>query len=88
LNKEAAALATEPGSVKQALHLEREASCKQATKVEQLQAVEARAASLDAQLAHSRTPFAQAVEPNDASPDAFPGSGWKQICETGADSGI
>lgn len=42
LNKEAAALATELGSVKQALHLAREASRNQAKKVEQLQAVEAR----------------------------------------------
>jgi len=48
LNKEAATLATELGSVKQALHLEREASRNQAKKVEQLQAVEARAAVLEA----------------------------------------
>lgn len=62
LNKEAAALATELGSVKQALHLEREASRNQAKKVEQLQAVEARAAVLEAQLVDSRTRLAEAGE--------------------------
>ena len=62
LNKEAAALATELGSVKQALHLEREASRNQTKKVEQLQAVEARAAVLGAQLVDSRTRLAEAGE--------------------------
>lgn len=62
LNKEAAALATELGSVKQALHVEREASRDQTKKVEQLQAVEARAAVLDAQLVDSRTRLAEAGE--------------------------
>jgi len=62
LNKEAAALATELGSVKHALHVEREASRKQAQRVEQLQAVEARAAVLEAQLADSRMRLAEAGE--------------------------
>lgn len=62
LNKEAAALATELGSVKQALHLEREASRNQAKKLEQLQAVEARAAVLEAQLVDSRTRLPEAGE--------------------------
>ncbi|QOY92489.1 hypothetical protein IM543_12700 [Massilia sp. UMI-21] len=62
LNKVAAALASELGSVKQALHLEREASRNQAKKIEQLQAVEARAAVLEAQLVDSRTRLAGAGE--------------------------
>ena len=62
LNKEAAALATELGSVKQALHLEREASRNHAKKVEQLQTVEARAAVLEAQLADNTTRLAEAGE--------------------------
>ena len=62
LNKEAAALATELGSVKQAQHLEREATRKQAKQVEDLQAVEARAAVLEVQLADSRTRVAEAGE--------------------------
>ena len=62
LNKEASALATELGSVKQALHLEREASRNQSRKVEQLHAVEARAAVLEAQLVDSWTRLAEAGE--------------------------
>jgi hypothetical protein len=44
------------------LHLEREASRNQAKKVEQLQAVAARAAVLEAQLVDSRTQLAEAGE--------------------------
>lgn len=62
LNKEAAALATELGSIKQALHLEREASCNRPKKVEQLHAFEARAAVFEAQLVDSRTRLAEAGE--------------------------
>lgn len=62
LNKKAAALATELGSVKQAPHLEREASRNQAKKVERLQAVEAQASVLEAQLVDSRTRLAEARE--------------------------
>lgn len=62
LNKEAAALASELGAVKQALHLEREAGRHLATKVEQLQAVAARVAVLEAQLADSRMRIAEAEQ--------------------------
>lgn len=54
LNKEAAALVAELASVKQGLYLEREASRNQTKRIEQLQAVEARAAVLELQLAESR----------------------------------
>jgi DNA repair exonuclease SbcCD ATPase subunit len=59
LNKEAAALATELGARKQALHLEREAARSLARKVEQLQAGESRIAVLEAQLAESRARAAE-----------------------------
>lgn len=62
LNKEAAALATELGSSKQALHLEREANRSLARKVEQLQASESRIAVLEAQLAESRSRAAEAEQ--------------------------
>ena len=62
LNKDAAALATELGASKQALHLEREAGHSLARKVEQLQAAESRVAVLDVQLAESRSRAAQAEE--------------------------
>ncbi|MFC5462911.1 DNA-binding protein [Massilia niabensis] len=55
LNKEAAALATELGTSKQSLHLERETGRSLARKVEQLQAGETRAAVLEAELAESRS---------------------------------
>ena len=60
LNKEAFALANELNSVKRARHLEREAGRYQAKKVEQLQAVGARVAVLEAQPADSRTRLAEA----------------------------
>jgi hypothetical protein len=60
LNNEAAALATEIGSVEQAPHLEREASRNQAKKVEQLQAVEAQASVLEAQLVERRMRLGEA----------------------------
>ena len=62
LNKEAAALATELGASKQALHLEREAGRSLARKVEQLQAGEARIAVLEVQLAESRARAAEAEQ--------------------------
>lgn len=62
LNKEAAALATELGANKQALHLEREAGRSLARKVEQLQAAESRLAVLEAQLAESRARIAEAEQ--------------------------
>jgi chromosome segregation ATPase len=62
LNKEAAALATELGASKQALHLEREAAGSLARKVEQLQAGESRIAVLEAQLAESRARAAEAEQ--------------------------
>ena len=62
LNKEAAALATELGAGKQALHLEREAVRNLARKVEQLRAGESRIAVLEAQLAESRTRAAKAEQ--------------------------
>lgn len=62
LNKEAAALATELGANKQALHLEREAGRSLARKVEQLQAGASRVAVLEAQLAESRTRAAEAEQ--------------------------
>lgn len=62
LNKEAAALATELGGSKQALHLEREAGRSLARKVEQLQAGESRIAVLEAQLAESRIRAAEAEQ--------------------------
>jgi chromosome segregation ATPase len=62
LNKEAAALATELGATKQALHLEREAARKLAPKVERLQAGESRIAVLEAQLAESRARTAEAEQ--------------------------
>lgn len=62
LNKEAAALATELGASKQALHLEREAARSLAQKVEQLQAGESRIAVLEAQLAESRARAAEAEQ--------------------------
>lgn len=62
LNKEAAALATELGASKQALHLEREAARSMARKVEQLQAGESRMAVLEAQLAESRARAAEAEQ--------------------------
>lgn len=62
LNKEAAALATERGASKQALHLEREAGRSLARKVEELQAGESRIAVLVAQLAESRARAAEAEQ--------------------------
>jgi chromosome segregation ATPase len=62
LNKEAAALATELGASKQALHFEREAGRSLARKVEQLQAGESRIAVLEAQLAESRARAAEAEQ--------------------------
>ena len=62
LNKEAAALATELGASKQALHLEREAGRSLARKVEQLQAGESRVAVLEVQLAESRARTAEAEQ--------------------------
>ncbi|MGJ9416434.1 DNA-binding protein [Massilia sp. CMS3.1] len=62
LNKEAAALASELGANKQALHLERDAGRNLARKIEQLQTVESRVAVLEAQLAESRNRAAQAEE--------------------------
>jgi len=64
LNKEAAALATELGASKQALHLERDATRSLARKVEQLQARESLIAVLEAQLAES---WARAAEAEQAS---------------------
>jgi chromosome segregation ATPase len=54
LNKEAAALAAELASAKQGLYIEREASRNHIKRIEQLQAVQARAAVLELQLAESR----------------------------------
>jgi chromosome segregation ATPase len=59
LNKEAAALATELRATKHTLHEEREASRALVKKVEQQQALEARIAILNTQLAESRTHLAQ-----------------------------
>jgi hypothetical protein len=60
VNKEAAALATELGSNKQALHLEREAGRSLARKVGKRHAGESRVAVLEAQLAQSRARTAEA----------------------------
>jgi chromosome segregation ATPase len=62
LNKEAAALASELGGSRQALHLEREAGRNLAKKIERLQAVEAHVAVLEAQLADSRMRMAEAEQ--------------------------
>lgn len=62
LNKEAAALATELGASKQALHLEREAARSLKRKVEQLQTGESRIAVLEAQLTDSRARAAEAEQ--------------------------
>jgi len=62
LNKEAAALATELGASKQALHREREAGRGLVLKVEQLQAGESRLAVLEAQLAESRARVIEAEQ--------------------------
>lgn len=61
-HKEAAALATELGTIKQALYLERESGRNLTQKVKQSQAVETRLVILEAQLAHSQTRLAQAEE--------------------------
>lgn len=60
LNQQAAALASELGASKQALHQEREATRNVARKVEQLQPVAARVAVLEAQLVDSQKRIADA----------------------------
>jgi hypothetical protein len=67
LNKEAAALATELGSTKQALYGEREAGRNLARRIEQLQVVEARVAVLEANLAESRARTLEAEQASERS---------------------
>lgn len=62
LNKEAAALATELSTTKQALYGEREAGRNLARRIEQLQVVEARVAVLEANLAESRARTVEAEQ--------------------------